>query len=154
MHLLETQQKLVCVCVCEVPHLKCLGPKRKRQNRPIKHIKSRNNINYNINATKTGCIPSKNNTTIRYDTRCYFNVRSKADISQLNLPRRYDSAVLPVALCPSIRPSVTCWCFIETLNGSNSGISRNIGTSVFAPHFISHLKISPRSQSAQLACCQ
>jgi len=23
----------------------------------------------------------------RYDTRCYFNVRSKADISQLNLPR-------------------------------------------------------------------
>jgi len=25
-------------------------------------------------------------TVIRYDTRCYFNVRSKADISQLNLP--------------------------------------------------------------------
>jgi len=25
---------------------------------------------------------------IRYDTRCYFNVRSKADISQLNLPQR------------------------------------------------------------------
>jgi len=24
--------------------------------------------------------------TIRYDVRCYFNVRSKADISQLNLP--------------------------------------------------------------------
>jgi len=24
--------------------------------------------------------------TIRYDTRCYFNVRSKADMSQLNLP--------------------------------------------------------------------
>ena len=23
---------------------------------------------------------------IRYDTRCYFNVRSKADVSQLNLP--------------------------------------------------------------------
>ena len=23
----------------------------------------------------------------RYDTRCYFNVRSKADISQLNLPQ-------------------------------------------------------------------
>jgi len=23
---------------------------------------------------------------VRYDTRCYFNVRSKADISQLNLP--------------------------------------------------------------------
>ena len=27
-------------------------------------------------------------TTIRYDTRCYFNVRSKVDMSQLNLPRR------------------------------------------------------------------
>jgi len=25
-------------------------------------------------------------STIRYDTRCYFNVGSKADISQLNLP--------------------------------------------------------------------
>ena len=25
--------------------------------------------------------------TIRYDTRCYFNVRSKADTSQLNLPQ-------------------------------------------------------------------
>jgi len=24
---------------------------------------------------------------IRYDTRCYFNVQSKADTSQLNLPR-------------------------------------------------------------------
>ena len=26
--------------------------------------------------------------TIRYDTRCHFNVRSKANISQLNLPHR------------------------------------------------------------------
>ena len=30
-------------------------------------------------------------TTIRYDTRCYFNVRSKADISQLNLPHGTDN---------------------------------------------------------------
>jgi len=29
--------------------------------------------------------------TIRYDTRCYINVRSKANMSQLNLPH----AVLP-----------------------------------------------------------
>jgi len=29
--------------------------------------------------------------TILYDTRCYFNVRSKADISQLNLPHRNDN---------------------------------------------------------------
>jgi len=27
-----------------------------------------------------------NNDTIRYDTRCYFNVRSKANMSQFNLP--------------------------------------------------------------------
>ena len=27
-----------------------------------------------------------NPCTIRYDTRCYFNVRSKANMSQLNLP--------------------------------------------------------------------
>jgi len=29
--------------------------------------------------------------TIRYDTRCYYNVRSKADISQLNLPHGTDN---------------------------------------------------------------
>jgi len=29
--------------------------------------------------------------TIRYDARCYFNVRSKADISQLNLPHGNDN---------------------------------------------------------------
>ena len=28
---------------------------------------------------------------IRYDTRCYFNVRSKADISRLNLPHGDDN---------------------------------------------------------------
>ena len=32
-----------------------------------------------------------NSGTIRYDTRCYFNVRSKADISQLNLPHGTDN---------------------------------------------------------------
>ena len=31
------------------------------------------------------------NDTIRYDTRCYFNVRSKTDISQLNLPHGTDN---------------------------------------------------------------
>jgi len=29
--------------------------------------------------------------TMRYDTRCYFNVRSKADMSQLNLPHGNDN---------------------------------------------------------------
>jgi len=36
---------------------------------------------------------SKNKHTknlIEYDTRCYFNVRSKADMSPLNLPHGYD----------------------------------------------------------------
>jgi len=28
---------------------------------------------------------------VKYDTRCYFNVRSKADISQLNLPHGNDN---------------------------------------------------------------
>jgi len=28
---------------------------------------------------------------IRYDTRCYFNVRSKADMSRLNLPHADDN---------------------------------------------------------------
>ena len=31
------------------------------------------------------------NFLVRYDTRCYFNVRSKADISQLNLPHGTDN---------------------------------------------------------------
>ena len=31
--------------------------------------------------------------TIRYDTRCYFNVRSKANMSQLNLPHGYTISV-------------------------------------------------------------
>ena len=29
--------------------------------------------------------------TIRYDTRCYFNMRSKANMSQLNLPHGTDN---------------------------------------------------------------
>jgi len=29
--------------------------------------------------------------TIRYDTRCYFNVLSKADMSRLNLPHGTDN---------------------------------------------------------------
>jgi len=31
------------------------------------------------------------NAKIRYDTRCYFNVRSKADMSRLNLPHGNDN---------------------------------------------------------------
>ena len=40
--------------------------------------------------------------TIRYDTTCYFNVRSKADMSQLNLPHgrdgRHIASILQVRL--------------------------------------------------------
>jgi len=39
---------------------------------------------------RSTCV-SRHFHTIRYDTRCYFNVRSKADMSQLNLPRRNDN---------------------------------------------------------------
>jgi len=35
--------------------------------------------------TDTKHCPSRNHA-IRYNTRCYFNVRSKADTSQVNLP--------------------------------------------------------------------
>ena len=35
--------------------------------------------------------PSSSLLVIRYDTRCYFNVRSKANISQLNLPHGTDN---------------------------------------------------------------
>jgi len=42
------------------------------------------NINTNSKSLMYNKIPTQD--TIRYDTRCYFNVRSKADISQLNLP--------------------------------------------------------------------
>ena len=38
-----------------------------------------------------GCVCVCWTFTIRYDTRCYFNVRSKADISQLNLPHGTDN---------------------------------------------------------------
>jgi len=37
------------------------------------------------------CRSNERYDTIRYDTRCYFNVRSKADISQLNLPYGTDN---------------------------------------------------------------
>ena len=32
------------------------------------------------------CHTNSNESVLRYDTRCYFNVRSEADVTQLNLP--------------------------------------------------------------------
>jgi len=43
-------------------------------------------------------IPNSGFDTIRYDTRCYFNLRLKADMSQLNLPLQYRTFVM---LCRS-----------------------------------------------------
>ena len=36
-------------------------------------------------------LPDMGGVSMKYDTRCYFNVRSKADISQLNLLRRTEN---------------------------------------------------------------
>ena len=39
----------------------------------------------------TSALQSRTDDTIRYDTRCYFNVRSKADMIQQNLPHGDDN---------------------------------------------------------------
>ena len=40
-------------------------------------------------ASSASCVGHED--TIRYDTRCYINVRSKANMSQLNLPHGNDN---------------------------------------------------------------
>ena len=62
-----------------------------------------------------GTIHSRALLRLRYDTRCYFSVRSIADISQLNLPHGTGTARLTCGaestklsgVRPSVRPSVT-----------------------------------------------
>ena len=44
------------------------------------------NKSVNFYSGLSGAAAARTTSWIRYDTRCYFNVRSKADISQLNLP--------------------------------------------------------------------
>jgi len=50
-----------------------------------------------FNRFREGCFVCKGRKcyrfciSIQYDTRCYFSVRSKADISQFNLPRGTDN---------------------------------------------------------------
>jgi len=46
--------------------------------------------NQQCQSTESKVTPTKRRT-IRYDTRCYFNARSKADTSQLNLPHGTDN---------------------------------------------------------------
>ena len=47
--------------------------------------------NYPIVSQGSGQMDGAILLAIRYDTRCYFNVRSKADISQLDLPHGTDN---------------------------------------------------------------
>jgi len=44
-----------------------------------------------VTSRKISIRPAPFSFILRYDTRCYFNVRSKADISQLNLPHGTDN---------------------------------------------------------------
>jgi len=46
--------------------------------------------------------------TIRYDTRCYFNVRSKANVSQLNLPHGIVSFIFLHKKKKNYRFTVAC----------------------------------------------
>ena len=52
-------------------------------------------------ATCYNCVAQIQYYTIRYDTRCYFNVRSKADMSRLNQPHGNDNKclILPINSC-------------------------------------------------------
>jgi len=44
-----------------------------------------------LNYTPTNKLVNNKYDMIRYDTRCYINVRSKANMSQLNLPHATDN---------------------------------------------------------------
>jgi len=44
-----------------------------------------------VNKYQLSLTDARDNNTIRYDTRCYSNVRSKANMSQLNLPHGNDN---------------------------------------------------------------
>ena len=57
------------------------------------------------------CLERGEHVTIRYDTRCYFNVRSKADISRLNLP--HGLADLHTAQLMPLPLTVSCFSEIQ-----------------------------------------
>jgi len=50
--------------------------------------------------------------TIRYDTRCYFNVRSKADMSRLNLP--HVTLITPLSGMTCRQHAGTCYVNLQT----------------------------------------
>jgi len=51
-----------------------------------KYSARRQQCRFQCDVEKVCAPPSASQLSLLYDTRCYFNVRSKADISQLNLP--------------------------------------------------------------------
>ena len=48
-------------------------------------------LEYSTDSIQPTAPTRRNATVLRYGTRCYFNVRSKADMSQLNLPHGNDN---------------------------------------------------------------
>ena len=72
-------------------------------------------------------------TLRRYDTRCYFNVRSKADISRLNLPDTHSSQVL-------------CWVELSWVDSETSGCQTNRAT----VNYKQEAQISPSGRAMRL----
>ena len=59
---------------------------------------------------------------MRYDTRCYFNVCSKADMSQLNLPHRNMWTMVLKMPCRFLSTeSYRCWSIVGALVGKCNG---------------------------------
>ena len=56
-----------------------------------RHAAAHTDRAYTTQQSQAAAINTTQYDTIRHDTRCYFNVRSKADISQLNLPHWTDN---------------------------------------------------------------
>ena len=63
-----------------------------REQNSVRIIYQRDGITYGnmLHLAQLSSLSSRREE-LRYDTRCYFNVRSKADISQLNLPHGTDN---------------------------------------------------------------
>ena len=84
----------MCVCVCFVAQIGTWDSQQGLEiSRPVLQAETdatqAPNRTLIVTTIKAGAEISHD--TMRYDTRCYFNVRSKADISQLNLPHGNDN---------------------------------------------------------------
>ena len=76
---------------------------------------------------KECCLPASYiaSCTIRYDTRCYFNVRSKADMSQLNLPH---AGVKLREIPPDLRSGTSC---LRSTTSNNRSCTSQLRSSIF-----------------------